>query len=104
MSGAFNDGIVLCYASVSGTQKTKKDTQALKWLLEKKNYDFTQIDVARDEVTRGIMRKKSNGQKALPQLFVNGKYIGVRYFPQFSGKKMHENINFPQQLVCKTDV
>ena len=68
--------VVLYYASVSGTAKTKKDTQNLRWLLEKKNCAFDEVDIARDPIARGMIRKKS-GTAAIPQLYVDGKYIGV---------------------------
>ena len=68
--------VVLYYASVSGTAKTKKDTQSLRWLLEKKSCAFDEVDVARDPMARGTI-KKNSGTAALPQLYVNGKYIGV---------------------------
>eukprot|EP01096_Ripella_sp_DP13-Kostka_P010553 TRINITY_DN4161_c0_g1_i1.p1 TRINITY_DN4161_c0_g1~~TRINITY_DN4161_c0_g1_i1.p1 ORF type:complete len:117 (+),score=58.05 TRINITY_DN4161_c0_g1_i1:142-492(+) len=75
-ASAFPDGLVIFYASVSGTQKTKKDTQSLQWLLEKKRYDFQLIDVARNEIARGLMTKKSK-TRVLPQLFVSGHFIGT---------------------------
>lgn len=68
--------VVLYYASVSGTAKTKKDTQSLRWLLEKKSCAFDEVDVARDPMARGMIKKKS-GTAQLPQLYVDGKYIGV---------------------------
>jgi glutaredoxin-related protein len=68
--------VVVYYASVSATAKTKKDTQNLKWLLEKKDVAFEMVDVARDPVARGTIKKKS-GKNTLPQLYVDGKYVGV---------------------------
>lgn len=68
--------VVLYYASVSGTAKTKKDTQSLRWLLEKKGVAFEEVDVARNPVALGTIRQKS-GKNTIPQLFVDGKYIGV---------------------------
>merc|ERR1711976_235393 len=67
--------VVIYYASVSGTAKTKKDTQNLRWLLDKKSCAYDQVDVAVDPVARGMIKKKS-GHAKLPQLYVDGKYVG----------------------------
>eukprot|EP01115_Flamella_aegyptia_P003174 TRINITY_DN1517_c1_g2_i1.p1 TRINITY_DN1517_c1_g2~~TRINITY_DN1517_c1_g2_i1.p1 ORF type:complete len:103 (-),score=31.43 TRINITY_DN1517_c1_g2_i1:231-512(-) len=69
------DGIVVFVASVSQNTKIKKDCQSVKWLLEKKNYDYEEIDICRSPLARGFMRKGS-GKKTAPQVFVNGEYVG----------------------------
>jgi len=67
--------VVLYYVSVSSSVKIKKDQQNLEWLLEKKGIPYKKVDVATNIAEREKMRQAS-GVKTVPQLFVNGKYIG----------------------------
>jgi glutaredoxin len=69
--------IVVYFTSVSSSTKTKKDQQSVEWLLEAKNVDFEKVDVSRDLKAGEAMRKKS-GKRTLPQVFINGEYVGVR--------------------------
>ena len=69
--------IVVYFTSVSSSTKTKKDQQSVEWLLEAKNVDFEKVDVARNQKAGEQMRKKS-GKRTLPQVFINGEYVGVR--------------------------
>lgn len=71
-----SDGVVMYYTSVSGSAKSKKDTQNLRWLLEKKSVAFDEVDVAVKPLALGFIKKMS-GKATTPQLYVNGKYVGV---------------------------
>ena len=72
-----NDGVILYYSSVSSSTKAKKDTQSLKWLLEKKHTAFDEVDVATKPPALFSLLQKKSGKKTLPQLYVDGKFIGV---------------------------
>ena len=45
-------------------------------LLNRKNIKFTEHNIAKDAAKREEMLKKSNGMKTVPQIFIDGKYIG----------------------------
>ena len=45
-------------------------------LLNKKNIEFTEYNVAKDITKREEMFKKSNGARTLPQVFIDEKHIG----------------------------
>ncbi len=47
-----------------------------KNLLNKKDADFTEIDVTGDDAARESLLKKSNGMRTVPQIFINDKHIG----------------------------
>jgi glutaredoxin len=68
--------IVIYYASVSSSLKIKKDIQYATCLLDAKNVAYTKIDVSLDPRVLEKMHK-GPGKKALPQIWVDGKYIGV---------------------------
>jgi glutaredoxin 3 len=63
-------------SSVTGMPKVKKDQQSLKFLLEKKKVPYIEKDVATDSAARDEM-KAGSGKTELPQLFVNGVFIGT---------------------------
>jgi len=62
--------------SATGFLKTKKDIQSMRFLLEAKKIQYTEYDVASDAEKLAAMREAS-GVKILPQLFVNGKFVGT---------------------------
>lgn len=67
--------VLLSYATAM--QKTKKDIQSTKFLLQKKKVAFREVDAANEGEERDNLRKIS-GSKNLPQIFIDGKYIGVK--------------------------
>ena len=69
--------IVIYYSSVSSTTKVKKDLQYAMCLLDAKNVSYKRVDVSLDARVREKMQKAS-GKKALPQIFIDDKFIGVR--------------------------
>jgi len=49
---------------------------AAKRLLNKKNLEFTEINVAWDPVTRSQMREKAGGRNTVPQIWIGQNHIG----------------------------
>ena len=47
-----------------------------KELLNRKNIDFTEYNIAKDTTKREEMFKKSNGAKTVPQIFVGEHHVG----------------------------
>ena len=47
-----------------------------KALLRHKKVDYTEIRVDQDETKKEEMLAKSNGQRTVPQIFINGQHIG----------------------------
>ena len=50
-----------------------------KWaidLLKRKNIQFTEYNIAKDEAKREEMFKKSNGAKTIPQIFIGEHHVG----------------------------
>ena len=50
-----------------------------KWaidLLKKKNIQFTEYNIAKDETKREEMLKKSNGARTVPQIFIEEYHVG----------------------------
>ena len=45
-------------------------------LLNKKNIEFTEYNIAIDVKKREEMLKKSNGARAVPQIFIGEKHVG----------------------------
>ena len=45
-------------------------------LLNRKNIEFTEYNIAKDEVKREEMFKKSNGAKTVPQIFIGEHHVG----------------------------
>ena len=45
-------------------------------LLNRKNIKFTEYNIAKDEVKREEMFKKSNGAKTVPQIFIGEYHVG----------------------------
>jgi len=45
-------------------------------LLNKKNIKFTEYNIAKDEIKREEMFKKSNGAKTIPQIFIGEHHVG----------------------------
>ena len=50
-----------------------------KWaieLLNRKNIEFTEYNIAKDSAKREEMFKKSNGSKTIPQIFIGDHHVG----------------------------
>ena len=45
-------------------------------LLNRKNIEFTEYNIAQDTTKREEMLKKSNGAKTVPQIFIGEHYVG----------------------------
>ena len=45
-------------------------------LLKRKNIQFTEYNIAKDEAKREEMYKKSNGAKTIPQIFIGEHHVG----------------------------
>ena len=45
-------------------------------LLNRKNIEFTEYNIAQDTAKREEMLKKSNGVKTVPQIFIGEHYVG----------------------------
>ena len=45
-------------------------------LLNKKNIEFTEYNIAKNATKRDEMFKKSNGAKTVPQIFVDDHHVG----------------------------
>ena len=45
-------------------------------LLNRKNIEFTEYNVAKDIMKREEMLKKSNGAKTVPQIFIGEHHVG----------------------------
>ena len=45
-------------------------------LFRKKNIDFTEYNISKDEEKREEMFKKSNGAKTIPQIFIGEHHVG----------------------------
>ena len=45
-------------------------------LLNRKNIEFTEYNIAKDTTKREEMFKKSNGAKTVPQIFVDDRHVG----------------------------
>ncbi len=69
--------VELFITTATASLPVKKDQQSLIFLLDTKKVKYDCFDVASDEAKRLEMHQRS-GQRKLPQLFVDGKYIGVR--------------------------
>ena len=45
-------------------------------LLQSKEVDFVDIDIAEEPGRRAEMIERSNGRQTVPQIFINGEHIG----------------------------
>ena len=45
-------------------------------LLNRKNIEFKEYNIAKDTIKREEMFKKSNGMRTVPQIFIDGQHIG----------------------------
>jgi len=59
----------------TSSTKVKKDIQSLKFLLDKKGVKYLEYDVGTNEAKKNEAFGKS-GVRTLPQLFIDGKYVG----------------------------
>ena len=49
---------------------------AAKHLLNKKNVNYTEFDIAIDSSKRKEMQDKTNGARTIPQIFIGDTYVG----------------------------
>jgi glutaredoxin 3 len=47
-----------------------------KGLLSQKGVDFTEYSIDGDEAARSAMAERANGQRSVPQIFINDEHIG----------------------------
>lgn len=47
-----------------------------KELLKRKNQQFKEIDITRDESLQQEVVQKSGGRRTVPQVFINGTHVG----------------------------
>ena len=45
-------------------------------LLNRKNIEFTEYNIAKDSIKREEMLKKSNGMRTVPQIFIGKHHVG----------------------------
>jgi len=45
-------------------------------LLNRKNIEFTEYNIAKDSIKREEMLKKSNGMRTVPQIFIGEYHVG----------------------------
>ena len=53
-----------------------KALKCLHHLLNKKNIQFTEYNIAKDTAKREEMLKKSNGARTIPQIFIGEHHVG----------------------------
>ena len=49
---------------------------AAKQLLKTKGVEFTEYSIDGDEIARSQMAQRANGQRSVPQIFINDQHIG----------------------------
>jgi glutaredoxin len=69
--------VQLYFSSATSFLKSKKDAIRLRVLLDAKRVYYEEFDISLDQMRKSEMVEKS-GLSCIPQLFINGKYIGVR--------------------------
>lgn len=47
-----------------------------KALLDSKSVNYTEYEISGDDKARDAMAAKSNGRRTLPQVFINGQWVG----------------------------
>jgi len=67
--------IELFLSLATSSLQVKKDIQSLKFLLDKKGVKYLEYDVGTNEQKKNEAFSKS-GKRTLPQLFINGKFVG----------------------------
>ncbi|KAL4422326.1 hypothetical protein ABPG75_008523 [Micractinium tetrahymenae] len=68
--------VVLFSTSCAPTAKGKSDINRIKCLLDAKRVQYDEIDLAMEPQRREAMLAGSDGLRSIPQLHVNGRYIG----------------------------
>eukprot|EP01025_Chloroclados_australasicus_P029907 TRINITY_DN298_c0_g1_i1.p2 TRINITY_DN298_c0_g1~~TRINITY_DN298_c0_g1_i1.p2 ORF type:complete len:106 (+),score=18.07 TRINITY_DN298_c0_g1_i1:100-417(+) len=58
------------------TRKVEQDLFRLRTILKAKGLEFEEIDLLADPSQLEVMKAASNGKRTLPQLHMDGKYIG----------------------------
>ena len=58
------------------TWSTCPHSKKAKSLLQKKKVEYTEYCIDGDDLAREAMRKRANGGKTLPQIFINDLHIG----------------------------
>lgn len=83
--------VVLYASSATGMLTTKKYITQIQNLLQAKGVKYTEIDCAVELDKRDAMAAIS-GTKVLPQVFVDGKYVGVRQFCSLTNRNPHKGL------------
>jgi len=68
--------VVLYYSSATSSLSVKKDTQSLKFLLEKKKAHYEEVDLAQMQKEERDKIYHSANSNTIPLLFVDGNYVG----------------------------
>eukprot|EP01087_Luapelamoeba_hula_P011289 TRINITY_DN304_c0_g1_i1.p1 TRINITY_DN304_c0_g1~~TRINITY_DN304_c0_g1_i1.p1 ORF type:complete len:219 (-),score=53.57 TRINITY_DN304_c0_g1_i1:37-693(-) len=66
--------VQMYWSSATPSLQVKKETQSMRWLLEKKRIYFEEYDVHFDQMRLMDMKSRS-GFTTLPQLFISGRFI-----------------------------
>lgn len=69
--------IVMYGTSIATTLKVRSDVLRMKQLLDCMGVDYEQVDLSLSPERRATMLADSAGQSQLPQVHVNGKYVGT---------------------------
>jgi glutaredoxin len=69
--------IVLFTTSCAANAKVQSDTRRLKYLLKAKNVRYREIDLSENPQSRIIMLEQSDCIIEVPQIHVNGRYLGT---------------------------
>lgn len=69
--------VVLYTTSCAGNAKVSSDIRRMKYLLKAKGVEFREIDLSENPLDRFRMLEQSECNVVVPQLHVNGKFIGT---------------------------
>lgn len=76
-SAAKDPDIVLFTTSCAANAKVQSDTRRLKYLLKAKNVRYREIDLSENPQSRTIMLEQSDCIIEVPQIHVNGRFLGT---------------------------
>ncbi|GAX85563.1 hypothetical protein CEUSTIGMA_g13797.t1 [Chlamydomonas eustigma] len=68
--------VVLYTTSVATSPNIRSATARIKLILDANGVKYDEVDLILQQERRDDMLKASNGVKILPQLHINGRYIG----------------------------
>lgn len=69
--------IVLYTTTCAGNAKVQSDTRRVKYLLKAKDVIYREIDLSEDPLARYRMLEQSDCRIEVPQIHVNGRFIGT---------------------------